>query len=80
MLRYFFPPAFRIPKDDVNSMTAEELVSFPLVRDDTYRIHDGATSSYISCCHKTEKQIKRRINKNPYSHMTSIFPCLLGKT
>uniref|UniRef100_A0A3Q3M7I5 MORC family CW-type zinc finger 2 n=1 Tax=Mastacembelus armatus TaxID=205130 RepID=A0A3Q3M7I5_9TELE len=30
MLRYFFPPAFRIPKDDVNSMTAEELVSFPL--------------------------------------------------
>ncbi len=32
MLRYFFPPAFRIPKDDVNSMTAEELVAFPLVR------------------------------------------------
>lgn len=31
MLRYFFPPAFRIPKDDVNSMTAEELVAFPLV-------------------------------------------------
>uniref|UniRef100_A0A671YDW9 MORC family CW-type zinc finger 2 n=1 Tax=Sparus aurata TaxID=8175 RepID=A0A671YDW9_SPAAU len=30
MLRYFFPPAFRIPKDDVNSMTAEELVAFPL--------------------------------------------------
>ncbi|XP_029018303.1 ATPase MORC2 isoform X2 [Betta splendens] len=30
MLRYFFPPAFRIPKDDVNSMTAEDLVSFPL--------------------------------------------------
>uniref|UniRef100_A0A3P8VWB8 MORC family CW-type zinc finger 2 n=1 Tax=Cynoglossus semilaevis TaxID=244447 RepID=A0A3P8VWB8_CYNSE len=30
MLRYFFPPAFRIPKDVVNSMTAEELVSFPL--------------------------------------------------
>lgn len=32
MLRYFFPPAFRIPKDDVSSMTAEELVAFPLVR------------------------------------------------
>ncbi|KAK1892754.1 ATPase MORC2 [Dissostichus eleginoides] len=30
MLRYFFPPAFRIPKDDVNSMTAEDLVAFPL--------------------------------------------------
>uniref|UniRef100_A0A8C7ZG32 MORC family CW-type zinc finger 2 n=1 Tax=Oryzias sinensis TaxID=183150 RepID=A0A8C7ZG32_9TELE len=30
MLRYFFPPAFRIPKDDVSSMTAEELVAFPL--------------------------------------------------
>lgn len=32
MLRYFFPPAFRISKDDVNSMAAEELVAFPLVR------------------------------------------------
>ncbi|KAM7416598.1 hypothetical protein PAMA_018580 [Pampus argenteus] len=30
MLRYFFPPAFRIPKDDVNSMSAEDLVAFPL--------------------------------------------------
>ncbi|XP_074526936.1 ATPase MORC2 isoform X2 [Halichoeres trimaculatus] len=30
MLRYFFPPDFRIPKDDVNSMTAEELAAFPL--------------------------------------------------
>ncbi|XP_055017771.1 ATPase MORC2 isoform X2 [Boleophthalmus pectinirostris] len=30
MLHYFFPPVFRIPKDEVNSMTAEELVSFPL--------------------------------------------------
>ncbi|XP_077601031.1 ATPase MORC2-like isoform X1 [Stigmatopora nigra] len=30
MLRYFFPPAFQIPKDDVNSMTAEDLVAFPL--------------------------------------------------
>uniref|UniRef100_A0A8C6PZ74 MORC family CW-type zinc finger 2 n=1 Tax=Nothobranchius furzeri TaxID=105023 RepID=A0A8C6PZ74_NOTFU len=30
MLRYFYPPAFRIPKDDVNSMTSEELVAFPL--------------------------------------------------
>ncbi|KAK5604148.1 hypothetical protein CRENBAI_022475 [Crenichthys baileyi] len=30
MLRYFFPPAFRIPKEDVNNMTAEELMAFPL--------------------------------------------------
>ncbi|XP_061906773.1 ATPase MORC2 isoform X1 [Entelurus aequoreus] len=30
MLRYFFPPAFRISKDDVNGMTAEDLVAFPL--------------------------------------------------
>uniref|UniRef100_A0A3P8Y610 CW-type domain-containing protein n=1 Tax=Esox lucius TaxID=8010 RepID=A0A3P8Y610_ESOLU len=30
LLRYFFPPDFRIPKDDVNSMTAEELVAFPM--------------------------------------------------
>ncbi|XP_064153708.1 ATPase MORC2 isoform X2 [Anguilla rostrata] len=29
-LRYFFPPDFRIPKDDVNTMTAEELVAFPM--------------------------------------------------
>ncbi|XP_072565212.1 ATPase MORC2 isoform X1 [Paramormyrops kingsleyae] len=29
-LRYFFPPEFRIPKDDINSMTAEELVAFPM--------------------------------------------------
>uniref|UniRef100_A0A4W5M4V9 MORC family CW-type zinc finger 2 n=1 Tax=Hucho hucho TaxID=62062 RepID=A0A4W5M4V9_9TELE len=32
VLRYFFPPDFRIPKEDVNSMTAEELVTFPMVR------------------------------------------------
>ncbi|XP_066546211.1 ATPase MORC2 isoform X2 [Amia ocellicauda] len=29
-LRYFFPPDFRIPKDDVNNMSAEELVAFPM--------------------------------------------------
>uniref|UniRef100_A0A8C9TEE4 MORC family CW-type zinc finger 2 n=1 Tax=Scleropages formosus TaxID=113540 RepID=A0A8C9TEE4_SCLFO len=29
-LRYFFPPDFRIPKDDVNTMTAEELIAFPM--------------------------------------------------
>ncbi|MBN3275805.1 MORC2 protein, partial [Polyodon spathula] len=29
-LRYFFPPNFRIPKEDVNSMSAEELVAFPM--------------------------------------------------
>uniref|UniRef100_A0A8C5DYY6 CW-type domain-containing protein n=1 Tax=Gouania willdenowi TaxID=441366 RepID=A0A8C5DYY6_GOUWI len=33
MLRYFFPPAFRISKDDVSSMSAEELVAFPLTGD-----------------------------------------------
>nr|XP_015221751.1 PREDICTED: MORC family CW-type zinc finger protein 2 isoform X2 [Lepisosteus oculatus] len=30
LLRYFFPPDFQIPKDDVNTMTAEELVAFPM--------------------------------------------------
>ncbi|XP_058850718.1 ATPase MORC2-like isoform X4 [Acipenser ruthenus] len=29
-LRYFFPPNFQIPKEDVNSMSAEELVAFPM--------------------------------------------------
>ncbi|MGH0139746.1 UNVERIFIED_CONTAM: hypothetical protein FKN15_028639 [Acipenser sinensis] len=29
-LRYFFPPNFRILKEDVNSMSAEELVAFPM--------------------------------------------------
>uniref|UniRef100_A0AAY4A0C7 CW-type domain-containing protein n=1 Tax=Denticeps clupeoides TaxID=299321 RepID=A0AAY4A0C7_9TELE len=30
LLRYFFPPEFRIPKDSLNNMTAEEFVSFPI--------------------------------------------------
>lgn len=30
LLRYFFPPDFRIPKDSVNTMSAEDLVAFPL--------------------------------------------------
>ncbi|KAM6965718.1 ATPase MORC2 [Aplochiton taeniatus] len=30
LLRYFFPPDFRISKEDVNSMSAEELVAFPM--------------------------------------------------
>ncbi|XP_028680468.1 ATPase MORC2 isoform X2 [Erpetoichthys calabaricus] len=29
-LRYFFPPNFRISKEDINSMSAEELVAFPV--------------------------------------------------
>uniref|UniRef100_A0A4W4GWV6 CW-type domain-containing protein n=1 Tax=Electrophorus electricus TaxID=8005 RepID=A0A4W4GWV6_ELEEL len=31
LLRYFFPPDFRIPKDSLNTMSAEELVAFPIV-------------------------------------------------
>uniref|UniRef100_A0A8B9I1R3 CW-type domain-containing protein n=1 Tax=Astyanax mexicanus TaxID=7994 RepID=A0A8B9I1R3_ASTMX len=31
LLRYFFPPDFRIPKDSLNTMSAEDLVSFPIV-------------------------------------------------
>lgn len=31
LLRYFFPPDFRIPKDSVNTMSAEDLVAFPIV-------------------------------------------------
>uniref|UniRef100_A0A8B9HZ27 CW-type domain-containing protein n=1 Tax=Astyanax mexicanus TaxID=7994 RepID=A0A8B9HZ27_ASTMX len=30
LLRYFFPPDFRIPKDSLNTMSAEDLVSFPI--------------------------------------------------
>uniref|UniRef100_A0A4W4GXF2 CW-type domain-containing protein n=1 Tax=Electrophorus electricus TaxID=8005 RepID=A0A4W4GXF2_ELEEL len=30
LLRYFFPPDFRIPKDSLNTMSAEELVAFPI--------------------------------------------------
>ncbi|KAM9495444.1 ATPase MORC2 [Clarias gariepinus] len=30
LLRYFFPPDFRIPKDSVNTMSAEDLVAFPI--------------------------------------------------
>lgn len=30
LLRYFFPPDFRIPKDSVNTMSAEDLVGFPI--------------------------------------------------
>uniref|UniRef100_A0A671KNB2 MORC family CW-type zinc finger protein 2A-like n=1 Tax=Sinocyclocheilus anshuiensis TaxID=1608454 RepID=A0A671KNB2_9TELE len=31
LLRYFFPPDFRIPKDSVNTMSAEDLVAFPIM-------------------------------------------------
>lgn len=34
LLRYFFPPDFRIPKDSVNTMSAEDLVAFPIVSTD----------------------------------------------
>uniref|UniRef100_A0A8C1RS10 MORC family CW-type zinc finger 2 n=1 Tax=Cyprinus carpio TaxID=7962 RepID=A0A8C1RS10_CYPCA len=30
LLRYFFPPDFRITKDSVNTMSAEDLVAFPI--------------------------------------------------
>ncbi|KAI5627120.1 MORC family CW-type zinc finger protein 2 isoform X1, partial [Silurus asotus] len=30
LLRYFYPPDFRIPKDSVNTMSAEDLVAFPI--------------------------------------------------
>ncbi|XP_031441197.1 ATPase MORC2A [Clupea harengus] len=30
LLRYFFPPDFRIPKDSLNNMAAEDLVAFPI--------------------------------------------------
>uniref|UniRef100_A0A673IA60 MORC family CW-type zinc finger protein 2A-like n=1 Tax=Sinocyclocheilus rhinocerous TaxID=307959 RepID=A0A673IA60_9TELE len=30
LIRYFFPPDFRIPKDSVNTMSAEDLVAFPI--------------------------------------------------
>uniref|UniRef100_A0A8C1KC98 MORC family CW-type zinc finger 2 n=1 Tax=Cyprinus carpio TaxID=7962 RepID=A0A8C1KC98_CYPCA len=30
LLRYFFPPDFRIPKESVNTMSAEDLVAFPI--------------------------------------------------
>uniref|UniRef100_A0AAR2KGK9 CW-type domain-containing protein n=1 Tax=Pygocentrus nattereri TaxID=42514 RepID=A0AAR2KGK9_PYGNA len=30
LLRYFFPPDFRIPKDSLNTMSAEDLVAFPI--------------------------------------------------
>lgn len=34
LLRYFFPPDFRIPKESVNTMSAEDLVAFPIVSTD----------------------------------------------
>uniref|UniRef100_A0A671P1I4 MORC family CW-type zinc finger protein 2A-like n=1 Tax=Sinocyclocheilus anshuiensis TaxID=1608454 RepID=A0A671P1I4_9TELE len=34
LIRYFFPPDFRIPKDSVNTMSAEDLVAFPIVSTD----------------------------------------------
>uniref|UniRef100_A0A8C2HI10 MORC family CW-type zinc finger 2 n=1 Tax=Cyprinus carpio TaxID=7962 RepID=A0A8C2HI10_CYPCA len=30
LLRYFFPPDFRIPKESVNTMSVEDLVAFPI--------------------------------------------------
>lgn len=30
LLRYFFPPDFRIPKESLNNMPAEDLVTFPI--------------------------------------------------
>lgn len=42
LLRYFFPPDFRIPKDSVNTMSAEDLVAFPIVSTDQSRCYTEA--------------------------------------
>uniref|UniRef100_A0A8D0ANU8 MORC family CW-type zinc finger 2 n=1 Tax=Sander lucioperca TaxID=283035 RepID=A0A8D0ANU8_SANLU len=66
MLRYFFPPAFRIPKDDVNSMTAEELVSFPL-KEYFQQYESGLQSlcnSYQSRADARAKAVEEKSNSN----------------
>ncbi|KAM9858832.1 ATPase MORC2 isoform 2-T2 [Aulostomus maculatus] len=64
MLRYFFPPAFRIPKDDVNSMTAEELVAFPL-KEYFHQYESGLQSlcnSYQSRADARAKAVEEKSN------------------
>ncbi|XP_037634571.1 ATPase MORC2 isoform X1 [Sebastes umbrosus] len=66
MLRYFFPPAFRIPKDDVNSMTAEELVVFPL-KEYFQQYESGLQSlcnSYQSRADARAKAVEEKSNSN----------------
>ncbi|XP_054467430.1 ATPase MORC2 isoform X1 [Anoplopoma fimbria] len=66
MLRYFFPPAFRIPKDDVNSMTAEELVAFPL-KEYFQQYESGLQSlcnSYQSRADARAKAVEDKSNSN----------------
>uniref|UniRef100_A0A3Q3E3N6 MORC family CW-type zinc finger 2 n=1 Tax=Hippocampus comes TaxID=109280 RepID=A0A3Q3E3N6_HIPCM len=64
MLRYFFPPAFQIPKDDVNSMTAEELVAFPL-KEYFHQYESGLQSlcnSYQSRADAKAKAVEEKSN------------------
>ncbi|XP_054630762.1 ATPase MORC2 isoform X1 [Dunckerocampus dactyliophorus] len=64
MLRYFFPPAFRIPKDDVNGMTAEELVAFPL-KEYFHQYESGLQSlcnSYQSRADAKAKAVEEKSN------------------
>ncbi|KAJ4941686.1 hypothetical protein JOQ06_011562 [Pogonophryne albipinna] len=66
MLRYFFPPAFRIPKDDVNSMSAEELVAFPL-KEYFQQYESGLQSlcnSYQSRADARAKAVEEKSNSN----------------
>ncbi|KAM6945125.1 ATPase MORC2 isoform 2-T2 [Lycodopsis pacificus] len=66
MLGYFFPPAFQIPKDDVNSMTAEELVAFPL-REYFQQYESGLQSlcnSYQSRADARAKAVEEKSNSN----------------
>ncbi|KAF3850878.1 hypothetical protein F7725_012650 [Dissostichus mawsoni] len=61
MLRYFFPPAFRIPKDDVNSMTAEDL------KDYFQQYESGLQSlcnSYQSRADARAKAVEEKSNSN----------------
>lgn len=66
MLRYFFPPAFRIQKEDVNSMTAEELVAFPL-KEYFQQYESGLQSlcnSYQSRADARAKAVEEKSNIN----------------
>ncbi len=49
LLRYFFPPDFRIPKDSVNTMSAEDLVAFPIVSTDHRCCYTGSLQRLFEC-------------------------------
>ncbi len=51
LLRYFFPPDFRIPKDSVNTMSAEDLVAFPIVSTDHRCCYTGSLQRLFECLH-----------------------------